>query len=157
MDLLAVGSNGLANDRPITSTGVNIVEVNEITAVVSNGAGTLATEIDIEQIRGDNKTHRFSVQDENGDALSIVGNQELKFTVKKDRSLNAPIIFQLTKTGSGIAEVDAANGIYDAKVQPLNTNTLDESGYVYDTEWTDAADEIHTVAYGTFCLIGDVS
>ncbi len=157
MDLLGVGSNGFTNDRPITLTGVNVVEVNAITAVVSNGAGTLATEINLEGNRDTNQTHRFIVQDENGDPLPITGNQEIRFTVKKDRSLTAPIVFQLTKTGGGIVVNDAANGIYDAKVAPSDTNTLEESSYVYDTQWTDAAGEVHKVAYGDFCLVGDVS
>lgn len=113
----------------------------------------------LEMYRADTHRERFRVQNENGAIIeNITGWAKFWFTVKRKTTDADPGVFQLT-SGSGIALIDAPNGLLEVTVAPANLADSSLLGYttrlVFDLQGKDAAGNIWTLAAGTFLVKAD--
>lgn len=162
MDGLAVISNGLNTDCQPGSIQYIPVIVESLTGeitIISNLIGSiegLMANQNIELYRGDSRTFKVTVKDENGNAVDITG-ASIKFSVK-ERIGDASYVFQKTSAQSSeITITDAANGEYEVYIVPANTQNLDIVSYQYDSELIVATGEVYTIVRGEFTVLAEIT
>jgi len=153
VDILGIMSNGFDNDKQVAiGSGTDIVYVTALKGVIE-GAGTQQI---IKVYRGDSRTLKVSVKDENDVPVSIAG-ASARFSVKKRLSDGQSKIEKTSSLGSEILITDPANGEYEVYLTPPDTQDLEEGVYEYDSEITTVTGKVYTVTRGKFVVFGETT
>ena len=153
MDLLRIMSGGFGTDKQGGGAGgTDIIYVTKLKGTIE-GLGTSQI---IKIYRGDNRTLKVSVVDENDAPVSLAGGAA-KFSVKKWLSDNQAKIDKSSGVSSEILITDPANGVYEVYLIPSDTQDLEEGVYEYDSEITTVTGKVYTVVRGKFVVLGETT
>jgi hypothetical protein len=109
--------------------------------------------INMEMVRGDNKSFKFQRKDSNGDVIETVCD-EVYFTVKPSTS-NTAVTFQ-KKLSDGTITFDESDFYYRFEILPADTNGLDYRSYAYDIERI-LTGKKQTISLGTLTITDEVT
>lgn len=110
----------------------------------------------IEIYRGDDRTFKVIVKDEDDAVINITG-AAIRFSVKEKISDVAYEIEKSRAVGAEIAITDAANGEYEIFLVPADTQDMDVGSYEYDSELTTSGGKVYTVVRGEFVVLAEIS
>ena len=104
--------------------------------------------MDLEFPRGDTKTFKFKIKDNNGVELELSNTDKLFFTAKKSHT-STDIAFQKT-LGNGIEL--GTDGYYHVTINSDDTAELNYGTYGYDIELKTEAGIVKTLIIGSITL-----
>lgn len=118
-----------------------------------------APEVDFTMHRNDTVHYTVTVKDSAGDAVSLVGAQEITFAMakkKSDGSFSSTTALTKTMTEGGVVVTDAANGVCRVDIDSNDTESLTPAEYYYEVEVIDSGGAVGTVLIGTITLLKDL-
>ena len=109
-----------------------------------------APEFSFEMHQGDTKRLSVAVKDPDGNAVSLVGAQSIKWWVARKVTSTTRL---LQKTvGTGITVTNAAGGLLTIAIDPADTVSV-SGDYYHELEVIDSAGDIGTVLRGTMTVV----
>ena len=109
----------------------------------------------VSQARGDTWNLQFNMQDVNGNALDVTGNQYW-FTLKSDISLTDPQA-ELQYGPVAVPAGEASQGIVKITINGVDTNSLTPATYNYDLQEVESDGTINTLLIGKIRVKADVT
>jgi hypothetical protein len=103
-------------------------------------------------IKGDTATFTLTFKDADGVAINITGS-EVFFTVKENKEdTDAEALI----TKDVISHTDPVNGITQIDLSSAQTDIV-EGVYLYDIQIKYASGDIHSITYGDFRVVSDIT
>ncbi len=116
----------------------------------------MATQHNLQWVRGDSRSPAFTITDGNGDAVDLSGATVIKFTIKTAAD-NDTVVLQKTKVASQIAVSGASSNVVTVTITAGDTAAFVPTAkyYEYDLEITLASTAKVTPVHGYLSIIED--
>jgi len=118
---------------------------------------TVDTSIVSTMVKGDHKTYRITVYEDDGTTPYDLTGSKLEYSVKEDGVDDTALIYKTSDIAGEIDITVPASGVALINLIPSDTSSLTPKEYVFDIQHTSAASKINTPIIGKLIIKQDVT